>query len=276
MSDSKKVICSPDQFIEMQNEIMNLKFELASKETEIQQVRTANRQFVEIVSHDLRNPLSVILSFTDFLSDETKDILNAVQKDFLTRIENSAKFMLALISDLHDITRLDARELEVSSEILDIVALVSENVNTNQAMAVEKNIRLLFKSDKAVVNVMGDKTRLNQVFNNLLSNAVKFSDSGATVKVQITMEDEKVLIGVADKGMGIAAENLEMIFSPFKKITRKGTNNEKGTGLGLAISRLIVEAHQGKIHVESEVGKGSSFFVSLPLESDDQGVRSKE
>lgn len=250
---------------QMQDEIENLHIELAVKELEIKRLKAANNMFVEIVAHDLRNPISVIMSFTELLSDEAKDVLSVIQLDFLTRIETSAKFMLALIADLLDLSQLDAGEMIFNSERIDLVSLVAENVRMKQDLAAEKNIRITFGRSDAVAIVNGDAGRLNQVLNILVSNAVKYSYSGDAVIVHITMHDEHVLIHIADNGRGIAIENLEEIFIPFKIISRKGSNNERGTGLGLAISRRIIEAHQGRLSVESELGKGSEFIVMLPV-----------
>jgi len=265
MPNTKENSSASGEKAQLKIEIVNLKRDLAAKDLEIVRIKAATSQFIGMVAHELRNPLGVILSFSEFLFDETKDLLTGVQKHYINRIQNSTKFMLSLIADLIDISQIDAVKQTIDAEILDIVSLVSENIKLNQVLAAEKNITINFESSDAVVFLHGDANRLEQIFNNLFSNAIKFSEPGAAITVQLSKENENVYIRVTDSGMGIAVEDQDKIFIPFERIARKGTNGEKGTGLGLAIVKRIIEDHKGKICVESEPGKGSSFIVSLPL-----------
>lgn len=249
----------------LRSEITNLENEVAAKDREIARISAVKNQFVRMVAHDLRNPLGIILAFSGFLSDETKEILTNAQKDYLKRIHNSTNFMLTLISDLIEITNMESGKFTIDADILDIVSIVSEKVKTKSEVATEKNISISFESTDDVVYVYADAKRMEQVFNILFTNAMMYSDPYTTIAVRISKENESVRIRISDKGTGIAVQDLGKIFIPFEKVPHKGTNGEKVTGLGLAIVKWIVEEHRGEIIVESEPGIGSSFIVVLPV-----------
>jgi len=249
----------------LKKEITNLKEELAVNNSEIVHLKAVKNQFIGMVAHDLRNPLGVILSYSELLIDENEDKLTDVQKDFAGRIHSSTEFMLKLIEDLIDISQLDAGKLSLNAEILDIVSLITENIKRNKELAAKKNISIQIGCSEAIIYVYADANRLDQVFSNLLSNAIKFSDPGAAVNVQLSKVNDNVHIKVTDYGMGIASKALDKIFIPFEETPGKGTRGEKGTGLGLPIGKRIIEEHNGEIWVESVTGKGTSFTVSLPL-----------
>jgi signal transduction histidine kinase len=265
MQNTKERIMLSDKSVRLKNEIVKLRLELAAKESEIIRIKGLKRQFVRMVTHDLRNPLGVISSFSEFLIDETKDVLTDGQKDFLSRIQNSTKLMLTLIGDLIELSNLDGQNLAINAEILDIVSLVSENIKQKRALAEEKNVKISFESSSAIVFVFADAERLEKLLNILISNAIMYSEPGTTIIVKLSKEDESILIRVKDSGMGIAVSNPGKIFIPCEKIGKVGTNSEIESGLGLSIVKRIIEEHRGKICVESEMGKGSSIMISLPL-----------
>lgn len=265
MPDKKEFSFSAAETVQMQNDILKLKAALLAQECEITRLKAEKNQFVGMVAHDLRNPLGVILAFSDFFSDETKDVLTDLQKDFLSRIHNSAKFMLKLIEDLMDLSQLDNGLLFPGNDMLDVVSLVSKCIENIKVLAEIKNISLTSNQSEADIYLRGDAERLEQVFNILLSNAVKFSPEGTVISVQTDRVGSNVCVRITDRGLGIAPEDLDKIFVPFGKMARKGSDGVKGTGLGLAIASKIIGCHKGEITVESEKGKGSSFMVSLPL-----------
>ncbi len=265
METTKETTLSVMGTVHFRRELVNIRHELAEKELEIVRLKAVKSQFVRRVAHDLRNPLCVILSFSDFLYDETKDVLTDVQKDFLKRIKNSTNYMLKQIADLIDISTMDFGNLAIKADILDIVSLAAENINQKRKLAAQKNITINFEISDPIVYVYADEYRIEQVFNILLLNAIMFSDQGSVIAVKISKEIDTVSIRVADSGMGIAAKNLDKIFVPSTKVAVRGIRGDKGTGLGLAIVKQISEEHKGKIKVESEIGKGSSFIVTLPL-----------
>jgi signal transduction histidine kinase len=172
--------------------------------------------------------------------------------------------MLGLIDDMLDFSKVEAGRLELELTPVDISKLIQEIVAFNEILAHKKGIRLSFENDAPPPLLNLDSKRMPQVLNNLLSNAIKFSHEGKTITVTLRRSGTEVIISVADQGQGIAATELGKLFKPFSTTSTRSTANEKSTGLGLAIVRRIVEAHGGHIRVESELGRGSTFFVSLP------------
>jgi len=249
----------------LNNELINLQRELARKNAELVHLNDLKNKFLGMAAHDLRNPIGVIYSYSDFLKDEAKDVLSSEHKEFLDIINTSAQFMLALIDDLLDISRIESGKIDLHQEMFPIEQLMSKIVGLNRVLSQKKNIGidLIIKNSGLIVNADGPK--LEQVFNNLISNAIKFSITGTVIKVEITGSENSVIIGVHDQGQGIPEAELDKLFKPFQKTSVKSTGGEKSTGLGLSIAKRIVEAHGGSIRVESIVGKGTSFFVELPM-----------
>lgn len=187
-------------------------------------------------------------------------------RKFLELIYSSAEFLLKLIEDLLDISKIESGKLSLNAEPTDFVELAKRNIQLNNTLAGKKNIsiKLEYNTEPVILNI--DRQKMEQVLNNLITNAVKFSHKNSEVLVRITAGDQKVLSEVIDQGVGIPGKNLEHIFLPFNTASAAGTGGEKSTGLGLFIVKKIVEGHHGKIAIESTEGKGSRFFFELPVE----------
>ena len=248
----------------LNNELINLQRELARKNADLIHLNDLKNKFLGMAAHDLRNPIGIIYSYSDFLRDETKDVLSAEHKEFLEIINSSAQFMLALIDDLLDITRIESGKIDLHNEFFPIEQLMSKIVSLNRVLSQKKNISIELIISKPGLIVNADGPKLEQVFNNLISNAIKFSIAGTVIKVDISGAEKSVLIGVHDQGQGIPEAEIDKLFKPFQKTSVKSTGGEKSTGLGLSIAKRIVEAHGGSIRVESIVGEGTMFYVELP------------
>jgi two-component system, OmpR family, sensor kinase len=257
-----------DLLVEMSglnNELVNLQREMAKKNAEMARLNELKNQFLGMAAHDLRNPLGNIMALADFLIDETKEALNEEQQEFLTLIATSAEFMLSLIEDLLDITKIESGKLNLNLEEADLVELTRHTILFNNAMAARKGVSISLENGRGPLLITMDKQKIEQVMNNLLSNAVKFSYPDSQVLVKITCIDKKVLVEVIDQGTGIPTKHLETIFKPFNKVSGSGTGGEKSTGLGLSIVKKIIEGHNGVMGVNSEEGRGSRFYFELPL-----------
>ena len=217
-----------------------------------------------MAAHDLRNPLGVIAGVVDVLDEELADSLSAENRELLSRVASSAEYMLGLIDDMLDYSKIDAGRLDLQLGPVNVADLIRQNIAFNSILANKKGIKLRFECEGPPPILSLDSRRIQQVLNNLISNALKFANSGTTVTVTLRSGATDVTIAVADQGQGIAADELGKLFKPFSQTRTKSTASEKSTGLGLAIVRRIVEAHGGSIRVESEVGRGSTFYVSLP------------
>jgi PAS domain S-box-containing protein len=228
---------------------------------EAQQAIRARDDVLSIVSHDLRNPLSVI----GMCASAIEDMLatpNAAITDMLETIQNSADWMNRLIEDLLDVTRVEAGRLQLNRKPEDLVRVIAEAVTMLEPALAQKSIALREEIPDYLPRASVDAARLVQVLQNLVSNAVKFTSPGGEIAIRAAAKNGEALIAVRDTGIGIPAEDLPRLFDRFWQATgsRRG-----GAGLGLAIAKGIVEAHGGRIWVESEVGRGSTFTFAVPV-----------
>ncbi|MBN1122539.1 MAG: HAMP domain-containing histidine kinase [Anaerolineae bacterium] len=253
-----------DELSRLNNELANLQRELVKKNAELERLDKQKNRFLGMAAHDLRSPLSVILMYSDFIMQEAGDMLNEEAREFLSIIMQSSRFMTQLIDDLLDITVIESGQLVLSPVPTDIVDLVRHNVELNNVLASKKNIDIRFEvsTDTLVVHI--DPERITQVLNNLIGNAIKFSESGGQILVGIALDSDNIILTVQDHGKGVSPEQLHMLFDRFIGLSTRGTAGEKGTGLGLAISHKIVTEHGGTIDVDSVVGEGTTFTITLP------------
>jgi signal transduction histidine kinase len=250
---------------DLNSELANAQRELARRNAELADAVREKNQMLGMAAHDLRNPLGVIAGLVDLLNEELADSLSAENRELLGRVAHSAEYMLGLIDDMLDFTKIDAGRLELELRPTDIAELIRENLAFNSILANKKGSKLQFDARGSAPLLQLDSRRMQQVLNNLVSNALKFSVAGSTITISLRCGADELTIAVADQGQGIAADELCNLFKAYSRTRTRSTANEKSTGLGLAIVRRIVEAHGGHIRVESELGRGSTFFVTLPM-----------
>jgi two-component system, OmpR family, sensor kinase len=248
----------------LNTELANTQRELARRNAELNGAIKEKNQLLGMAAHDLRNPLGVIVGIVDLLNEELADSLTAENRELFARVLSSSEYMVGLIDDIHDYSKIDAGRLELQLHPVDVAELIRQNLEFNSILANKKGIKLRFENEGVPPPLKLDSKRIQQVFNNLISNALKFSRGGSTITVTLRGHAAGVTIAIADEGQGIANNELGKLFKPFSSTSTRSTAGEKSTGLGLAIVRRIVEAHGGHIWVESELGRGSIFFVSLP------------
>lgn len=231
-------------------------------------VRVRN-EVLGIVSHDLRNPLNAVRFGAQALLRHwpPRDDGEA-ERNQLRAITRAADRMHRLIRDLLDVAQIDAGTLSMEPAPIDATTLVRDAVEASAAAATEREIRLAFATSCPTATVNADAERILQVFSNLISNAVKFSPAGSEVFVGVERQEGDMVFRVTDHGRGIEAEAIPHIFNRF---WRARNGSREGAGLGLAIARGIVESHGGRIWVESEVGRGSTFHFTLPVADTEGG-----
>jgi two-component system sensor histidine kinase/response regulator len=249
----------------LNNELATAHRELAKTNAELARLNEQNNQFFGMAAHDLRNPLGAIITYSELLLEEAAPRLTAEHVEFISLIKSLGEFVLRLVNDLVDVSKLEAGKLELQLEDVDLVGLVKRNVMLNGILAHKKGIMLTLDAGEGALVVSADPGRIEQALTKLVTNAIKFSPPETTVEVRISRHDGEALLTVRDEGPGIPASELEMLFRPFQRTSVKSTGGERGTGLGLVIARKIVEGHGGRIWVESEVGNGSAFYVALPI-----------
>jgi signal transduction histidine kinase len=263
--DEVRLIRSMSDQIGVALENINLFEEVKSKTTELEAASRHKSQFLASVSHELRTPLNAIIGFSEVLLDPSLEVSEDKRSRFLTHILNSGKHLLGLINEILDLSKVEAGRLELEIEPAALSDILEAAENTMRPLAAKKAIDLRVEKDKRIPRVPMDASRVRQVVLNLVGNAVKFTLKGGEVWVRAETVNEGVRVEVGDTGPGIPIEDQERIFLEFEqaRIGNAGSKPE-GTGLGLALAKKFVEMHGGKIWVESEVGKGSRFYFTLP------------
>ncbi len=219
--------------------------------------------FLSNMSHELRTPLNSILGFAELLVSPGFDSVTAKQARYIANIRTSGIHLASLIDDTLDLAKVESGKTELELERLDVGQLITEVVAVMQPLATDAKIQLLLGAGQPGA-IRADRRKLHQVLLNLLSNAVKFTPPGGTVSIDHQRTDGLLLLTVVDTGIGIEAADRDRIFGAFEQVT--GANRDGGgTGLGLALSRQYVALHGGRLWLESEIGKGSRFHVSLPV-----------
>ena len=223
--------------------------------------------FVSNVSHELRTPLTAIKASADNMLNRLIGDLNGKQVGYLTRIKSNSDRLARLINDLLDLSTIEAGKIDLRPTKLPLVTLVKEAAESLRPVAAEKLINLTVMSADPGVIAWADRDKVIQVLMNLIGNALKFTPARGKVTIAVAKNSAAWMqISVTDTGSGIPAEEVNKVFGRFYQIGQAGTQKTQGTGLGLAISKALVEMHGGKIWVESEAGKGSTFSFTLPAE----------
>lgn len=258
-----------DELSRLNNELVDMQRELHKKNHELSELNKLKNIFLGMAAHDLRNPLGIIISYSEFLLDETEDTLSEDKREFLNIIMKSSEFMLELIDNLLDVTAIESGNIELNFNRVNISEFVKCNVEKNIALASKKNIKVNYKDGVEGLWVTIDESKITQVLNNLISNAIKYSYPGGEIFIETSSDNGFFEFKVKDNGKGIEEKNFEKIFKPFGKVSGSGTAGEKSTGLGLTIVKKIVLSHSGKIWFDSEFGKGSTFYFNVPVNQEE-------
>ncbi len=232
-----------------------------SKRQEVQRLKD---EFVSVVSHELRTPLTSIIGSLKLLHAEVTGPLDAQQRPLIDMALRNAQRLGVLVDDILDMDRLDAGRMPLRVSTLDVRDLIRSVVDQLQGTASLQKVDLTSRPSKSGLLVQADPGRLAQALTNLIGNALKFTPPGGRVRVTARGEEAEVLIEVADTGMGIAPEDLPVLFERFRQVGPATAAERKGTGLGLAITKAIVERSGGRVEVTSRVGEGSVFTIVLP------------
>jgi signal transduction histidine kinase len=238
--------------------------QLQTLNAELERASKAKSDFLASMSHELRTPLNSILGYTELILDEIYGEVPAKIRDVQERVQQSGRHLLGLINDVLDLSKIEAGRMELSPteySVQDIVDTVSSSL---RSLAAEKGLEFIASAQADLPVAFGDAKRLTQCLMNLAGNALKFTRQGR-VEIWVERQGETLVYRVADTGIGIPQEQLESIFAEFRQADSTITREFGGTGLGLSITRKFVEMHGGRIWVESEVSKGSTFFFSIPL-----------
>jgi len=238
--------------------------EIRDKSRQLEIASQHKSQFLANMSHELRTPLNAILGYTEMMVDGLYGNVGERAQGVLERVQSNGKHLLGLINDVLDLSKIEAGQLVLAMEHYSVADMVSTVLSATESLARAKGLALVSTVAPDLPMGIGDARRLAQVLLNLVGNAIKFTDQGK-VEIRVARAADRFEIAVADTGLGIAPDDQKRIFDEFQQVDSTSTRKKGGTGLGLSISRRIVELHGGRITVESAVGAGSTFVVSLPI-----------
>ncbi|KRT71188.1 MAG: multi-sensor signal transduction histidine kinase [candidate division NC10 bacterium CSP1-5] len=238
--------------------------EIEDKSRQLEAASRHKSQFLANMSHELRTPLNAILGYTELILDNIYGEVPGKIRDILERLGKSGRHLLGLINDVLDLSKIEAGQLTLSLTDYSMKEVVQMVITAVESLAAEKSLALKVALPPDLPLGRGDERRLTQVLLNLVGNAIKFTAVGE-VRVEVRASDGAFLVSVADTGPGIAEADQQKIFEEFQQVDSSSTRQKGGTGLGLAIAKKIIELHAGHIGVESSLGKGSTFWFSLPI-----------
>ncbi len=251
-------------------ELLEINESLENANEKLLELDKLKSNFLGIATHELKTPLSVVEGYLDSLKDGFAGDLNDAQKKVIDETLHSCRRMTALISDMLDLTKIEAGKMPIEIEDLPLISVVQRVAGQMVPLLQKKRLTLDIREDGMEAMAVFDEDRITQVLVNLVSNAIKFTPEGGTISIEAELDQNTVppvvAVTVTDTGIGIGSEDLSHVFEEFAQVGPPG--KEEGTGLGLAICKRIVEAHGGEIRVRSEPGQGSSFTFTIPLVSE--------
>jgi signal transduction histidine kinase/ligand-binding sensor domain-containing protein len=240
--------------------------ERKSAEEELQLINAQKDKFFSIIAHDLKSPFHGILGYAEILAEDYKNLSEEERITFINDIHNISKSTFRFLENLLEWSRIQTDRIEFEPQVIDLNQEIFEIFNILFAFAMQKNISL-HNDVEPGISVFADINMLSLILRNLLSNAIKFTDENGKINITSSVNGKYVEISVTDNGIGISPENQAKLFRIDTQYTTKGTKNEEGTGLGLLLCKEMIEINKGTIHVESKIGKGTSFIFTLPKES---------
>jgi PAS domain S-box-containing protein len=248
--------------------ILNTKLEqrVSERTAELTHANRAKDEFLANMSHELRTPLNTILGLSEILMEQRRGPLTEAQERALELITSSGQHLLGLINDVLEVSKIEAGKLQIHPDVISVKEVCESSLNFIKELALKKSITLDYWNNEEIARVYADPQRLKQILVNLLNNAVKFTPEKGNVglEVEVNTEHDQIQFIISDTGIGIAPEDLHKLFTPFTQLDSSLARQYAGTGLGLVLVFKFTELHGGSMQVESEVGKGSRFIVTLP------------
>ncbi len=249
-------------------QIMEHEQELRAAKDAAERAYAAKSQFLANMSHELRTPLNAIIGFSEMIQQQLLGpIGNERYLDYIKGINESGEHLLDLITDILDMSKIEAGKYELDLEDVNIAKTIRLAVHMVEARASEKSIKLQVQVPDETLRIHADRRAIMQMTLNLLSNAVKFSHAGGRVEIECASKGDYVTLKVKDQGIGIPAHKLPAITNPFEQAANQYTRSHEGTGLGLSITKELAEMHGGSLHIESKVDVGTSVTIRLPVKA---------
>lgn len=236
---------------------------LANNVIETKVAERVKTEFLANMSHELRTPLNSIIGFSEILSNGFYGELNDKQKEFVQDINISGIRLLGMINEILDASKIEAQAMKLNKSDFSSTLATAEVINILKPLADKKKIKIITQIEEG--SIYADAQKIKQILCNLMSNAIKFSPEKDEINIKLSLSNNNFIIEIKDNGIGIAPKDQEKIFEKFVQLENAYTKKESSTGLGLTITKEFVEMHNGKINVESDIGKGAKFIVTIPL-----------
>jgi len=263
-SATRELESTNKRLIDRVKELKMLYNELHKRVQELTQANRAKDEFLSVVSHELRTPLTSITGFLAVLLEEEAGTITHQQRKFLSIAKQSASRLNLIISDLLDISRIESGRLNLNMGSCSIFEVLKSSLDGLKSSANAKGIELVLSANPNLPLIWGDADRLQQVIDNLISNSIKFTEKDGKIEVSSEEKGDFIQVSVRDTGRGLTKEEQSKVFDMFYQADASTRRSASGVGLGLAIARGIVMMHGGQISVESDKGKGSTFFFLIP------------
>jgi signal transduction histidine kinase len=253
------------QMLSLNQELNNLTRRLHKQNAELARLNQEKNQFLGMAAHDLRKPIGLILTYSEFLQDEAAQDLDTEHQAFLSTIHHTSLFMKNLVDDFLDVSAIEARRFDLDMQPADMPTVLSRSLEINRLQAQKKGVMLQVDMDPCPGPAIIDAAKIEQAVTNLVSNAIDYSREGDTVRIRLCCRQDHLVFSVEDNGPGMSRQDMEKLFTPFGRTRTKKTAGEKSTGLGLLITHRIITAHNGTLHVDSEPDRGTFITVKLPV-----------
>lgn len=263
-------VCLCEEIENQNKKLEHITEHLRHESMRVQKESAHKSEFLANMSHELRTPLNAILGFSELLQDD--ETLAAKQKEYIGYVLDSGKHLISLIDDILDISKIEAGRTTLDLTRVTLKDIFERSMILVKEKAHRHQLKLSLSVDENAGDIEADERKIKQIIYNLLSNAVKFTPDGGFIGIEAKQTRETICITVWDTGIGIVKENYERIFKPFGQLENVYSRKYSGTGLGLSITKQLVEMHGGTITVQSELGKGSRFTVTLPVEQTQKEV----
>jgi len=265
----QKVLQDRQRFVKLKD----LADRLERTNQELKRIDEIKSEFVSVASHELRTPLAAIKNAIQLILKGKTGEINEAQEKFLSMADRNINRLTNILNNLLNLSRIESGKIQMKFENFELKKLIELTASSLKPQADEKSVLITFEAPEHLPEVYGDQEKIEQILTNLIGNAIKFTPERGQIlltarpcsKDQNNEHGDKIAVAVKDSGIGIPREHLEAIFEKFHQVEGSLHRSISGTGLGLAITKGLVEAHQGKIWVESEVGKGSTFIFTLPV-----------
>lgn len=249
---------------ELEDKLFDLSFKLKNKKNELAYVQFVNKKLLGKLSHNLKNPVGVIFSFSEMMLADIDNYTTEKLTKHLKIIKNSSEFSLNFLNAVNNYVRLQACDFEMNFEEVKYLDFLQNIVKNFESEAKEKNITIKTNFPSAEILAFIDKDELSEMLNNVLNNAIRFTNPYKTITISVNENKNNVITEIRDEGIGISSKDLPYIFDEFYVVNTYSEDKQKCIGLGLSAVKKIVELHFGKIEVESEEHMGSTFKITIP------------